>query len=166
MFGLIASCIQGGIFPAFGIFITKMLFSLMIVDKAELRTKSDYWCLAMFLSCVLSFITGFTQKSLFGVIGENITLNIRQSLYGALVRKNMGWFDKRENAPGVLTSVLASDVQALNGASTEGTAVMLESTFALIVGIALGFSFSWKVSLVALGCTPFMILGGSINAKF
>jgi ABC-type multidrug transport system fused ATPase/permease subunit len=61
---------------------------------------------------------------------------------------------------------LASDVQALNGASTEGSAVIMESTFAMIVGIAIGFSFNWKISLVALGCVPFMIAGGAINTKF
>jgi ABC-type multidrug transport system fused ATPase/permease subunit len=43
---------------------------------------------------------------------------------------------------------------------------VMESTFAMIVGLALGFSFHWKVSLVALGCVPFMILGGAINTKF
>jgi ABC-type multidrug transport system fused ATPase/permease subunit len=42
---------------------------------------------------------------------------------------------------------------------------MIESTFALMVGIVIGFSYNWKVSLVALGCTPFMVLGGFINAK-
>jgi ABC-type bacteriocin/lantibiotic exporter with double-glycine peptidase domain len=42
----------------------------------------------------------------------------------------------------------------------------MESFFALVVGIVLGFIFSWKVALVALGATPFMMLGGSINAKF
>lgn len=62
--------------------------------------------------------------------------------------------------------MLSSDVQTLNGASTEGLAVMLESMFAICCGIILGFIFSWKVSLVALGCVPFMMLGGSINAKF
>lgn len=88
-----------------------MLFALFITwDKAKLRSESDIWCLAMFLCMVLSFITGFTQKFLFGIIGENITLNIRETLYGALIKKNIGWFDHRENAPGVLNSVLASDV--------------------------------------------------------
>jgi len=120
----------------------------------------------MFLCCITSFITGFTQKFLFGIIGENITLNIRKNLYGAIVKKNIGWFDDRENAPGVLNSVLASDVQALNGASTEGTAVVMESTFAMVVGIAIGFAYNWKISLVALGCVPFMIIGGAINTKF
>jgi len=36
----------------------------------------------------------------------------------------------------------------------------------MIVGIAIGFSFNWKISLVALGCVPFMVIGGAINTKF
>lgn len=138
----------------------------MILDKATMRSECDKWCLAMFICCIVSLCTTFTQKFAFGIVGENITLNIRQKLYGSLLRKNMGWFDARENAPGVLTSVLASDVQTLNGASTEGLAVICESFFALVCGIILGFVFSWKLSLVALGCMPFMVIGGSINAKF
>ena len=42
----------------------------------------------------------------------------------------------------------------------------MESTFAMIVGIVIGFCFNWKISLVALGCVPFMIAGGAINSKF
>jgi len=120
----------------------------------------------MFLAAVLSFITGFTQKFLFGIIGENITINIREKLYGALLKKNIGWFDVRDNAPGILNSVLATDVQALNGASTEGSAVVMESTFAIVVGIVIGFCYNWRVSLVALGCVPFTVIGGAINTKF
>ena len=164
--GLVVSCVQGCIFPVFGIFMTRMLFALMQPVKADLRSESDKWCLGMFMCSVGTLMTCFLQKFLFGLIGENITLHIRQSLYAALIKKHIGWFDKRENAPGVLTSVLASDVQTLNGMSTEGLAVICESMFALICGIALGFAFSWKVALVALGCTPFMMLGGFINAKF
>ncbi len=44
-------------------------------------------------------------------------------------------------------------------------AVICETTFALFSGIIMGFYFSWKISLVALGCVPFMMLGGAINAK-
>ncbi len=87
-------------------------------------------------------------------------------MYGALLKKNIGWFDDRDNAPGILNSVLAKDVQALNGASTEGSAVIMESSFAMVVGLAIGFSFHWKISLVALGCVPFMVIGGAINTKF
>ena len=78
-------------------------------EKDKLRSISDEWCLYMFLCAVVCFITTFTQKFCFGVVGENITLNIRNQLYQSLLKKNMGWFDLRENAPGVLTSVLASE---------------------------------------------------------
>lgn len=42
----------------------------------------------------------------------------------------------------------------------------MESSFAMIVGMAIGFAFSWRISLVALGCMPFMVIGGAINTKF
>jgi hypothetical protein len=36
-------------------------------------------------------------------------MNMREGLYRAIVKKNIGWFDKRDNAPGILTSTLASE---------------------------------------------------------
>ena len=98
-------------------------------------------------------------------MGENITLNVRHTLYNSIVKKSIGWFDRRENAAGVLTTVLASEAQVLNGASTEGFGVIIESTGAIICGVTLGFVFSWRLSLVALACTPLQVLGGSMNAK-
>ena len=165
--GIMVSVLNGGVFPIFGMFMIKMLFALFSTyDMQKLRKDSDTWSLAMFLCAVVGFITVFCQKFLFGIVGENITINMRDKLYGAFIKKSIGWFDDRENAPGILNSVLASDVQALNGASTEGTAVILESTFAMVVGIVIGFCFNWRISLVALACAPFMIAGGAINSKF
>lgn len=91
--GMIVSCIQGCIFPVFGIFITKMLFSLMIPDKDYMRSESNAWCLYMFICACVSLCTTFTQKFCFGIVGENITLNIRRELYTSLLKKHIGWFD-------------------------------------------------------------------------
>ena len=43
---------------------------------------------------------------------------------------------------------------------------MFEITFSLVCGVVLGFVWHWKLSLVALGVLPIMVLGGAINAKF
>jgi ATP-binding cassette subfamily B (MDR/TAP) protein 1 len=85
-----------------------VLFTYWIQDKDELRKESNFWVLWMFICAIVAFISGFTQKFGFGIVGENITLNIRSTLYSAIVKKNMGWFDQRDNAPSILTSVLAS----------------------------------------------------------
>ena len=63
----------------------------------------------MLIFSVCSFIASFSQKFSFGVIGENVTLNIRRTLYRRIIEKHQGWFDERDNAPGVLTSTLSSD---------------------------------------------------------
>jgi len=138
----------------------------MRVDDMEyLRNESNTWCLAMTIAAVVMLCTGFSQKSLFGIVGENITKNMRRDLYYNIIRKHVGFFDNHDNSPSVLNTVLANDIQALNGASTEGLAVLMESTFALLAGIAIGFFFSWRIALVALACAPFMMAGGAINAK-
>jgi len=58
--GFIVSCIQGCIFPVFGIFITKFLFALMNIDKDKLRKESDEWALYMFICALVSLTTTFT----------------------------------------------------------------------------------------------------------
>ena len=47
------------------------------------------------------------RGSVFGYIGENITLAMRVNLYSAIIKKHIGFFDKRDNSPGVLTTNLA-----------------------------------------------------------
>jgi len=42
---------------------------------------------------------------------------------------------------------------------------MAESFCSLIGGIVFAFIFSWKVALVSLAITPFMIIGSAIGSK-
>jgi ABC-type multidrug transport system fused ATPase/permease subunit len=53
----------------------------------------------------------------------------------------------------------------LNGASTEAFGVIAEAMSSMIGGIILAFIFSWKVALVAIAMTPFMIVGAIIGSK-
>lgn len=63
----------------------------------------------MLLCAIYAFISNSISKSSFGYIGENITLKVRSLLYRSILKKNGSWFDDKENAPGVLSTVLASD---------------------------------------------------------
>ena len=79
----------------------------------------------------------------FGKISGNLTLAIRERLYDSFLRKHIGWFDDRDNSPGVLTGILSSEVQLLNGVSNEGVAVILEANFAIITGLTIAFYYCW-----------------------
>jgi len=63
----------------------------------------------MFIAAIVAFFTCFMYISRFGVISENVTMKIRSALYVGILRKNIGWFDEKDNAPGVLSATMASD---------------------------------------------------------
>jgi ATP-binding cassette, subfamily B (MDR/TAP), member 1 len=119
----------------------------------------------MFIFAASAFFTGFCQKFSFGVIGENVAFNIRKTLYRKILEKHQGWFDAKENAPGILTTTLSSDAQIINGMSTEGLGSILESACAVLVGIIIGFVFSWRMSVVCIVIAPFIAITGYMGAK-
>jgi hypothetical protein len=96
--------------PLVGAIMGKMLFVLMEVNNLDqLRSDANEWCLYMLIIACSGIITGFCQKLSFGVIGENVAFNIRKTLYRKILEKHQGWFDQKENAPGILTTTLSSD---------------------------------------------------------
>lgn len=94
-----------------------------------------------------------------------MAFNIRKKLYRKVMEKHQGFFDRQENSPSILTSTLSNDAQVINGVSTEGLGSILESICAILVGITLGFVFSWRMSVVCIVISPFMALTGYMGAK-
>jgi len=79
----------------------------VIEDPDYLQTELNFWVLMTCLMAVICFV-GFSGRSAaFGFIGQNVTLKIRNVLYEAILTKDIGFFDKRENNSSVLTSIMA-----------------------------------------------------------
>jgi len=68
---------------------------------------------------------------------------MRSVLYDSIISKNIGWFDLRENSVGILSTAMASDTSLVNGVSSEGLGPQVESMFAMLVGIVIGFYYCW-----------------------
>lgn len=94
-----------------------------------------------------------------------MTLNVRVKLFDNIIYKHIGWFDSKAKAPGILSNVLSEDISLLNGLSTETIAILAEAIGTVVVGIIIGFYFSWRMALITLGMIPLVILGGAISIK-
>ena len=46
-------------------------------------------------------------------------------LYKSILQKNIGWFDEKDNTPGVLSSTMATEAQTINGVIAGGLATSL-----------------------------------------
>lgn len=80
---------------------------------------------------------------MFGIGGENLTLALRVKLFDAFLHKNIGWFDNKNRAPGILTHMLAEDIQAINGLTTETAGVIAEAGLGLFFSVLICAIFSW-----------------------
>ena len=115
--GLCLSFLQGSTLPLFALFLTKALFKMQIPDSSTMYRETSFWILLMFILALASYLNIFIYKYTFGIVGGNIIRNMRKILYNSFLEKHIGWFDNRAHSPGILTTVLASDVQILNGVS-------------------------------------------------
>lgn len=74
--------------------------------------------------------------------------------------KDIGWFDSKDRAPGILTNVIQEDISALNGLTTEAAGIIVEAVLGMAVSAGICFIFTWQVALVVTAVSPLMILGG------
>jgi hypothetical protein len=60
-----------------------------------------------------------------------------------ILKKDIGFFDFRENNASVITSAMAQDTSLINGASAESLGPYSDGFFSLFGGLAIGFYYSW-----------------------
>lgn len=106
-----AGCV-GILAPCYGWFIMETMNGMNLAAKNQTNVldETGQWLIIMLIAaCVLFFLKSSSIIALTRV-SENITENIRKDLYNAVLRKDLGWHDDRNNSSGVMTATLASDV--------------------------------------------------------
>jgi ATP-binding cassette subfamily B (MDR/TAP) protein 1 len=93
--GAFFQTLNGLIGPLMGVLITKALFAMILYvgDMEKMRTEVNIWVLWMFIGALAAFVLNIIGKWMFGIVGENITLNVRKDLYESIIRKHVGWHD-------------------------------------------------------------------------
>jgi ABC-type multidrug transport system fused ATPase/permease subunit len=69
----------------------------------------------------------------------------------AILRNNIGWFDKKENGSGILTARLASEAALVEGTVGVRLGVSVQNICTIITGLVIAFYYGWKLTLVVLG---------------
>jgi ATP-binding cassette, subfamily B (MDR/TAP), member 1 len=162
--GTILSLISGLIAPLYGYLLVKNIFGMFLPPGMVLDNNMKF-IIYMMIGAGAMFVTKALTSICFAYVSENITLNVRVGLYSTILHRHIGWHDHKTNSSGVMSSTLAQDAQTLNGASSEGVAVQIESTAALLWGIGLAAYFSWPICVVGVILSPFIIIASAASAK-
>ncbi|CAF0955337.1 unnamed protein product [Rotaria sordida] len=102
---------------------------------------------------------------MFACSGEALTKRLRAKAFQAILRQEIAWFDHPDNNTGALCTRLSSEAATIQGVAGARIGVILSTVGNLSVGITIAFIFGWKLSLVALGFVPFMVIGGFLQIR-
>ena len=89
---------------------------IMVGMNVAQFTNSDVWdgvldwIIVMVVSSIVIFIGKSLAMILLSRVAEKVVNGTRMDLYQAILRKDIGWHDHRENSSGIMTSTLSSDV--------------------------------------------------------
>ena len=85
--------------------------------------------------------------------------------FAGLLQKHVGWYDRPDNSAPSMVASLSKDTALLNSITSTAIGALITSAVNLISGIIIGFIYSWRLSLVMLGLSPLMVIGGFMEAK-
>ena len=101
----------------------------------------------------------FGEKTLFGMMGEKLTMHLRVSLLEEIMYKQISWFDREDRAPGIITSIVAANIADINGLTSE-TIVSIFEVFAIVaLGLIGGTVVCWQAAILCFVLCPIMIIG-------
>ncbi|CAF4809511.1 unnamed protein product [Rotaria sp. Silwood2] len=102
---------------------------------------------------------------MFAQSGEALTKRLRSKAFRAILRQEIAYFDQEKHSTGVLCTRLATEASAVQAASGVRFGLILQHIFGMIVGILLGFLYSWQLTLLVLVFLPFILFGGILQIR-
>ena len=163
--GAIGGTINGSNTVVFAILLGMVIDSMGGSSDSDRTTKETTDLASTVFACLIPvyFIAGFMQVMGFTITSERQSLRIRKEYLAKVLNQEIGWFD--ENGGGSISAEIAENtVRIREGIVNLGGWFQFGGTG--IMGVILGFVFSWKITLVILGvCMPLLILAGVMKNR-
>ena len=113
LLGTLVSLVYGATQPLFGLVFSSVYGSFAISDPHEQERLQRLYAIICF---VIGFGGGLAQFIInvsFAKSGEALTMRMRKLTFSALLRQEIGYFDRESNSVGALVTRLSSNSSAL-----------------------------------------------------
>ena len=103
-----------------------------------------------------SMFLGFVKTSIMGVAGERVVARLRNRLYRAILRQEIGFFDQRKS--GELVSRLGTDTTTVQTATSQSLPEVANGVCKVIVAVVLMINISGKLTGIVMGVAVFILI--------
>ncbi|GAN09054.1 multidrug resistance protein 1 [Mucor ambiguus] len=146
----------------FGKFMGTLSASIASQDWATLAREAQPLILTFVYMATGNLFGAYITNCLWVLTGKNQVRRIRSLYVHAVLRQEMGWFDKAED--GSLTTRLAAGTQLIQDGISEKFGYLVMCIGQFITGFIISFVKGWRLAVVMLATVPLMALvGGGID---
>uniref|UniRef100_A0A7S4NHN6 ABC transporter domain-containing protein n=1 Tax=Odontella aurita TaxID=265563 RepID=A0A7S4NHN6_9STRA len=119
-------------------------------DTKNLSVQYGIYWIVIAAACLIGSAVTFWA---FGTARERMNRRIRRSSFAALVRQEMGYFDRRSDARNT-TYMLENDVGQIHVFSSEQIRVISKNLASLVAGLTIACVAMWPLALCSLAVFP------------
>ncbi|TKW41019.1 hypothetical protein SEVIR_1G286100v4 [Setaria viridis] len=156
--GTLSAFVAGSQMPLFALGVTQALVSYYMgweTTKQEVRKISVLFCCGAVLTVVFHVIEHLS----FGIMGERLTLRVREKMFSAILRNEIGWFDDTSNTSAMLSSRLEADATLVRTIVVDRSTILLQNVGMIVTSLIIAFILNWRITLVVLATYPLMVSG-------
>ncbi|KAI8094285.1 putative ABC transporter protein [Thamnidium elegans] len=164
----IFSCGIGAMQPVsiiiFGQFMSTIGESMATGNTKQLVIDSQPLVLIFVYMGTGVLVAAYLANCFWVLTGENQVRRIRSMYVHAILRQEMGWFDKAEE--GSLTTRLATDTQLIQDGISEKFGLLVMCLGQFITGFVVAFVKGWRLAVVMLATLPLLAGAGGAMGYF
>ncbi|KAK8926250.1 ABC transporter B family member 2 [Platanthera zijinensis] len=158
VFGTIGAFVAGAQMPLFALGVTQALVSYYMawdITQTEVKKIALLFCGGAVLTVFFHVMAHLN----FGIMGERLTLRVREKMFGAILQNEIGWFDDARNNSALLASHLETDATLLRTIVVDRSTILLQNVGMIVTSLIIAFILNWRITLVVLATYPLMVSG-------
>ncbi|KAJ6323369.1 hypothetical protein OIU76_010809 [Salix suchowensis] len=161
--GTIGAIGNGACMPIMTIIFGQVVNAFGSTDIEEVTHKVSQVSLKYVYLGLGAMVASFLQVSCWMVTGERQAARIRNLYLGAILRQEIGFFDKETNT-GEIIGRMAGDTILIQDAMGEKVGKFLQLVTTFTAGFVIAFIKGWKLTLVMASSIPLLVLSGAVMA--
>ena len=121
-------------------------YFLGATSRAQFNSDLGSFTLYFIYLAIGEFITIYISTIGFIYVGSNITSKIRENYLRAILRQNIGFFDKL--GAGEITTRITADTNQIQDGISEKVGLTLTALATFVTAFVIGFIKNWKLTLI------------------
>ncbi|PQK17486.1 hypothetical protein BB8028_0007g06810 [Beauveria bassiana] len=159
------AALAGGGFPASAVLFAKVMNAFTLATDKDMVQQGDFYSLMFFVVALailaIYFFFGFYTNE----VAQFLARDTRLGMFKDMIRQDMSFFNKPENASGSLVSRLSSSPTQIQELVVS-VGVLMTSVVNVLGSSILAIATAWKLGLVVVfGGLPVMIAAGYIRIR-